>query len=101
MTAAMATAFFEPAIEPHNAVKVSGIGCSSKTTTYFMREAHGNNTVHGCMPSVATGALAGNPDMTYISVSGHGDSLSIGAGLLVHAMRRNVNILYILENNGI
>jgi len=101
VTAAMATAFFELAIEPHNAVKVSGIGCSSKTTTYFMKEAHGNNTVHGRMPSVATGAMAGNPHMTYIGVSGDGDSLSIGVGQMVHAMRRNVNMLYMLENNGV
>lgn len=101
VTAAMATAFFDLAIEPHKAVKVSGIGCSSKTTTYFMKEAHGNNTVHGRMPSVATGAMAGNPHMTYIGVSGDGDSLSIGAGQLVHAMRRNVNMLYMLENNGV
>ena len=101
VTAAMATAFFELAIEPHKAVKVSGIGCSSKTTTYFMQEAHGNNTVHGRMPSVATGAMAGNPHMTYIGVSGDGDSLSIGVGQMVHAMRRNVNMLYMLENNGV
>ncbi len=101
VTAAMATAFFELSIEPHTAVKVSGIGCSSKTTSYFMKEAHGNNTVHGRMPSVATGAMAGNPHMTYIGVSGDGDSLSIGAGQLVHAMRRNINMLYMLENNGV
>lgn len=101
VTAAMATAFFELSIQPHTAVKVSGIGCSSKTTSYFMKEAHGNNTVHGRMPSVATGAMAGNPHMTYIGVSGDGDSLSIGAGQLVHAMRRNVNMLYMLENNGV
>ena len=82
-------------------MKVSGIGCSSKTTSYFMKEAHGNNTVHGRMPSVATGAMAANPHMTYIGVSGDGDSLSIGAGQLVHAMRRNINMLYVLENNGV
>ncbi|NNE57758.1 MAG: 2-oxoacid:ferredoxin oxidoreductase subunit beta [Hellea sp.] len=101
VTAAMARAFFELSIGPHKAVKVSGIGCSSKTTSYFMKEAHGNNTVHGRMPSVATGAMAANPHFTYIGVSGDGDSLSIGAGQLVHAMRRNINMLYMLENNGV
>ena len=101
VTAAMANAFFELSVEPHLAVKVSGIGCSSKTTSYFMKEAHGNNTVHGRMPSVATGAMAANPHMTYIGVSGDGDSLSIGCGQLVHAMRRNINMLYMLENNGV
>lgn len=101
VTAAMGRAFFELSIEPHRAVKVSGIGCSSKTTSYFLKEAHGNNTVHGRMPSVATGAFAANADLTYIGVSGDGDSLSIGVGQLIHAMRRNVNMLYVLENNGV
>lgn len=101
VTAAMGRAFFELSIEPHRAVKVSGIGCSSKTTSYFLKEAHGNNTVHGRMPSVATGAIAANSDLTYIGVSGDGDSLSIGVGQLIHAMRRNVNMLYVLENNGV
>lgn len=101
VTASMAQAFFELSIEPHKAVKVSGIGCSSKTTAYFLREAHGNNTVHGRMPSVATGAIAANHTLTYIGVSGDGDSLSIGLGQFVHAMRRNVNMLYMLENNGV
>ncbi|PHQ66645.1 MAG: 2-oxoglutarate ferredoxin oxidoreductase subunit beta [Robiginitomaculum sp.] len=101
VTASMARAFFELSIEPHRAVKVSGIGCSSKTTAYFLRESHGINTVHGRMPSVATGAIAANHDLTYIGVSGDGDSLSIGLGQFVHAMRRNVNMLYMLENNGV
>ncbi|MBL4616845.1 MAG: 2-oxoacid:ferredoxin oxidoreductase subunit beta [Robiginitomaculum sp.] len=101
VTASMARAFFDLSIEPHRAVKVSGIGCSSKTTAYFLREAHGNNTVHGRMPSVATGAAAANSQLTYIGVSGDGDSLSIGLGQFVHAMRRNVNMLYVLENNGV
>lgn len=101
VTASMARAFYELSIEPHRAVKVSGIGCSSKTTAYFLREAHGNNTVHGRMPSVATGAIAANSELTYIGVSGDGDSLSIGLGQFVHAMRRNVNMLYVLENNGV
>jgi 2-oxoglutarate ferredoxin oxidoreductase subunit beta len=101
VTASMARAFFKLSIEPHRAVKVSGIGCSSKTTAYFLRESHGNNTVHGRMPSVATGAVAANSALTYIGVSGDGDSLSIGLGQFVHAMRRNVNMLYVLENNGV
>lgn len=101
VTAAMARAFFELSIEPHKAVKVSGIGCSSKTTSYFLKEAHGANTVHGRMPSFATGAAAANPELTYIGVSGDGDSLSIGLGQMAHAMRRNVNMLYMLENNGV
>ena len=101
VTAAMARAFYELSIEPHRAVKVSGIGCSSKTTTYFLSDAHGANTVHGRMPSFATGAAAANSALTYIGVSGDGDSLSIGLGQLAHAMRRNVNMLYMLENNGV
>jgi len=101
VTAAMARAFYELAIEPHKAVKVSGIGCSSKTTSYFLKEAHGANTVHGRMPAFATGAIAANSELTYIGVSGDGDSLSIGLGQMAHAMRRNVNMLYMLENNGV
>ncbi|MDQ7018887.1 MAG: 2-oxoacid:ferredoxin oxidoreductase subunit beta [Robiginitomaculum sp.] len=101
VTACMAKAFFELSIEPHRAVKISGIGCSSKTTAYFLSESHGNNTVHGRMPSVATGAAAANAGLTYIGVSGDGDSLSIGLGQFAHAIRRNVNMLYMLENNGV
>lgn len=101
VTAAIARAFFELSIEPYKAVKVSGIGCSSKTPTYFLRDAHGANTVHGRMPSFATGAAAVDPALTYIGVSGDGDSLSIGLGQMAHAMRRNVNMLYMLENNGV
>lgn len=100
-TAALARAFFELSIAPHKVAKVSGIGCSSKTTSYLLANAHGNNTTHGRMPSVATGAAAANGAMTYFGVSGDGDSLSIGAGQLIHAMRRNVNMLYMLENNGV
>jgi len=101
VTAAIARSFFELSIEPYKAVKVSGIGCSSKTPTYFLSEAHGANTVHGRMPSFAAGAAAANSTLTYIGVSGDGDSLSIGLGQLAHAMRRNVNMLYMLENNGV
>ncbi len=80
---------------------MSGIGCSSKTTAYFMKQSHGFNGVHGRMPALATGANAANRDLTYIGISGDGDSLSIGLGQLCHAIRRNVNMLYVIENNGV
>ena len=101
ITAAIIQAFWELDIEPHKVAKLSGIGCSSKTPAYFLREAHGFNSVHGRMPSVATGAGAANSDLIMIGVSGDGDSLSIGLGQLCHAIRRNVNLLYVLENNGV
>ncbi len=101
VTAAITRAFFELSIEPHRAAKISGIGCSSKTTAYFVGQSHGINAVHGRMPSVATGAAAANGDLYYIGVSGDGDSLSIGLGQFCHAIRRNVNMLYIIENNGV
>ena len=95
------TAFFEMSIEPHKVVKLSGIGCSSKTPAYFLGRSHGFNSVHGRMPSIATGALAGNRDLIGIGVSGDGDSLSIGFGQFGHVIRRNVNMLYLIENNGV
>ena len=101
VTAAIVQAFFELDIPPHRAAKLSGIGCSSKTTAYFLSQSHGFNSVHGRMPSIATGANAANKDLYYIGVSGDGDSLSIGLGQLCHAIRRNVNMLYVLENNGV
>ena len=101
VTAAIVQAFFELEIPPHRAAKLSGIGCSSKTPAYFLREAHGFNAVHGRMPAIATGANAANGDLVYIGISGDGDSLSIGLGQLCHAIRRNVNMLYVLENNGV
>lgn len=97
---AIVQACFEMAIEPHRLAKLSGIGCSSKSPTYFMSKSHGFNSVHGRMPSVATGAQLANKDLMYIGVSGDGDTASIGMGQFVHAMRRNLNILYILMNNG-
>lgn len=100
-TAAIIHAFWSLGIEPYKAVKLSGIGCSSKTPTYFLGEAHGFNSVHGRMPSVATGANAANQDLVYIGISGDGDSLSIGLGQFCHAIRRNVNLTYVLENNGV
>ena len=97
ITAALVQAFYELAIEPHKVAKLSGIGCSSKTPAYFLQEAHGFNSVHGRMPSIATGANAANRAMSYIGVSGDGDSLSIGLGQLCHAIRRNVDMLYIMR----
>jgi 2-oxoglutarate ferredoxin oxidoreductase subunit beta len=101
VTAAIIQAVFELNIEPHMLAKMSGIGCSSKTPAYFVSQSHGFNSVHGRMPSVTTGANAANRKLTYIGVSGDGDSLSIGAGQFVHAIRRNLNMCYIIENNGV
>ena len=101
VTAAIIQAVFEIGIEPHMLAKMSGIGCSSKTPAYFVSQAHGFNAVHGRMPSVTTGANIANRDITYIGVSGDGDSLSIGVGQFVHAIRRNLNMCYIIENNGV
>ena len=101
VTAAIIQAVFELDIEPHKLAKMSGIGCSSKTPAYFASQSHGFNSVHGRMPSVTTGAYAANRDLTYIGVSGDGDSLSIGVGQFVHAIRRNLNMCYIIENNGV
>ncbi|HTB56664.1 MAG TPA: thiamine pyrophosphate-dependent enzyme, partial [Polyangia bacterium] len=86
---------------PHMIAKLSGIGCSSKTPTYFVGGAHGFNSAHGRMPSIATGANAANRSLTYLGISGDGDSLSIGIGQLVHAIRRNLDMLYVIENNGV
>ena len=101
ITAAIIQAFWDLSIPPHKVAKLSGIGCSSKTPAYFLREAHGFNSVHGRMPALVAGANAANRDIIYIGVSGDGDSLSIGLGQLCHAIRRNVNVLYVLENNGV
>jgi 2-oxoglutarate ferredoxin oxidoreductase subunit beta len=101
VTAAIVQAGWELELPPHRVGKMSGIGCSSKTTAYFMKQSHGFNSVHGRMPSVTSGAAAANRSLTYIGVSGDGDSLSIGLGQLSHAIRRNVNMLYVLENNGV
>ncbi len=101
ITAAIIQAFWDLSIAPHTVAKLSGIGCSSKTPAYFLREAHGFNGVHGRMPALVAGANAANGDIIYIGVSGDGDSLSIGLGQLCHAIRRNVNVLYVLENNGV
>ncbi|MGA3190625.1 MAG: 2-oxoacid:ferredoxin oxidoreductase subunit beta [Bryobacteraceae bacterium] len=101
VTAAITRALWELSTPPHMLAKMSGIGCSSKTPTYFVSGAHGFNSAHGRMAAIATGANAANRELTYIGISGDGDSLSIGLGHLCHAIRRNVKILYIIENNGV
>jgi len=101
ISAAIIQACFNLDIEPHRVAKLSGIGCSSKTPTYFLGNSHGFNTVHGRMPAVLTGANAANRDLVYLGVSGDGDSASIGLGQFAHSMRRGVNMTYIVENNGV
>jgi len=101
ISAALIQAIFELEIPPHKISKFSGIGCSSKTPAYFLSAAHGINTVHGRMPAVATGSNAVSKSLYCIGVSGDGDSLSIGLGQFAHALRRNLNMLYIIENNGV
>ena len=101
VTAAIVRTLWELSIEPRMLAKMSGIGCSSKTPAYFASGAHGFNSAHGRMPPITTGAAAANRDLTYIGVSGDGDSLSIGIGHMCHAIRRNVKMVYLIENNGV
>lgn len=101
ISSAIIQACFELNIEPHRVAKLSGIGCSSKTPDYFLGQSHGFNCVHGRMPSVLTGANLANRDLIYMGVSGDGDSASIGLGQFVHCIRRDVNMVYITENNGV
>ena len=101
ISASIIEACFELSIEPHRVAKLSGIGCSSKTPTYFLGNSHGFNSVHGRMPSVLTGANLANRDLIYLGVSGDGDSASIGFGQFAHAIRRGVDMVYIVENNGV
>ena len=101
ISAAIIQAFFELDIAPHRVAKLSGIGCSSKTPTYFLGNSHGFNSVHGRMPSVLTGAALANRDLIYLGVSGDGDSASIGLGQFAHILRRGVNMVYVVENNGV
>ncbi len=101
ISAAIIQACWELDIEPHRLAKLSGIGCSSKTPDYFLGNSHGFNSVHGRMPSVATGANLANRSLIYLGVSGDGDSASIGIGQFAHVMRRGVNMAYIVENNGV
>lgn len=100
ISGAITQACFEMSIAPHRIAKLSGIGCSSKTPAYFLGNSHGFNSVHGRMPSVATGANLANRDLIYMGISGDGDTASIGMGQFVHAIRRNLNIVYIVMNNG-
>ena len=101
ITAAIVRALWELSTPPHMLAKLSGIGCSSKTPTYFVSGAHGFNSAHGRMAAIATGANAANRELLYIGISGDGDSLSIGLGHMCHAIRRNVQLLYVIENNGV
>src|SRR5271165_2095586 len=101
ITAALVRALWESSAQPHMIAKLSGIGCSSKTPTYFVNGAHGFNSAHGRMPPIATGANAANRELIYIGISGDGDSLSIGLGHMCHAIRRNVRMVYVIENNGV
>lgn len=101
ISASIMRAFFESSIDPRKVIKLSGIGCSSKTPSYFMNQAFGFNAVHGRMSAVATGANIGNHSLIPIGVSGDGDTAAIGLGNFCHMMRRNVNLTYIIENNGV
>jgi 2-oxoglutarate ferredoxin oxidoreductase subunit beta len=93
-------AFFEMGVDPRQVIKLSGIGCSSKSPAYFLGAAHGFNAVHGRMPSVGTGAMLANRKLIAIGVSGDGDTGAIGIGQFVHLMRRNVPLIYVIEDNG-
>src|SRR5271169_1970390 len=101
ISSAIIQACFELNIEPHRVAKMSGIGCSSKTPDYLLGNSHGFNSVHGRMPSVLMGANLANRDLIYLGVSGDGDSASIGLGQFVHCVRRAVDMVYIVENNGV
>jgi len=101
ISAAIIQACYELELPPHRIAKLSGIGCSSKTPTYFLGSSHGFNSVHGRMPSVLTGANLANRDLIYLGVSGDGDSASIGLGQFAHSLRRGVNMVYVVENNGV
>ena len=100
ISAAIVQACYELSVEPHRLAKLSGIGCSSKTPTYFLGNSHGFNSVHGRMPSITTGANMANHELIYLGVSGDGDTASIGLGQFCHVIRRNLNMTYIVMNNG-
>ncbi|HLX63790.1 MAG TPA: thiamine pyrophosphate-dependent enzyme [Planctomycetota bacterium] len=101
VTAQIIRAFYELGIPPHMVAKLSGIGCSSKTPAYFLGKAHGLNSVHGRMPSLASGVQLANRNLHVIGVSGDGDTASIGMGQFVHVVRRNARMIYLIENNGV
>jgi 2-oxoglutarate ferredoxin oxidoreductase subunit beta len=94
-------AMYQMGVEPERVMKMSGIGCSSKSPAYFMARSHSFNSVHGRMPSVSTGAIMANHTMTMLGVSGDGDTASIGMGQFVHLLRRNLPMIYIIEDNGV
>jgi len=101
ITERLVEAYWEMGIDPSQVAKLSGIGCSSKTPAYFLNQSHGFNAVHGRSPAVATGALLGNHQLRCVVVSGDGDTASIGIGQFMHMLRRNVPLIYIIENNGV
>jgi 2-oxoglutarate ferredoxin oxidoreductase subunit beta len=101
VTSQIIRSFFQYGVEAHRVVKLSGIGCSSKTPAYFLDRAHGFNAVHGRMPAIGTGALLANRSLIAIGISGDGDTASIGTGQFVHLLRRNIPMIYIMENNGV
>ncbi|MFN8670875.1 MAG: 2-oxoacid:ferredoxin oxidoreductase subunit beta [Candidatus Sericytochromatia bacterium] len=101
ITSHIITACYELGVDPHSVAKMSGIGCSSKTPAYFLNKSHGFNSVHGRMPSVTTGAKLANKDLTMLAVSGDGDTGNIGVGQFIHLIRRNLDMVYIIENNGV
>ena len=94
-------AMYEMGVKPERVIKMSGIGCSSKTPAYFMSRSHSFNSVHGRMPSVTTGAMLANHTLMAVGVSGDGDTASIGIGQFIHLMRRNLPVIYIIEDNGV
>ena len=94
-------ATYESGVDPYNVAKTSGIGCSSKTGAYFINKGYGINAVHGRMPSIATGASMANRHLVVLAVSGDGDTSNIGLGQFMHAVRRNTNMTYVVENNGV
>ncbi|MBT4521582.1 MAG: 2-oxoacid:ferredoxin oxidoreductase subunit beta [Halieaceae bacterium] len=100
ISACIIRACHELSIAPHKIAKLSGIGCSSKSPAYFLGKSHGFNSVHGRMPSVVTGAAMANRDLIYLGVSGDGDTASIGMGQFIHVIRRNLNMVYVVMNNG-
>src|SRR5216117_3155708 len=101
ITSQIIKAFYEYGVEPHRVAKLSGIGCSSKTPAYFLSKSHGFNGVHGRMPALGTGVMLANKSLVSIGVSGDGDTASIGMGQFVHLLRRNLPMIYIIENNGV
>ena len=101
ITSQIIKAFYEYGVDPYRVAKLSGIGCSSKTPAYFLSRSHGFNGVHGRMPALASGVMLANRTLVSIGVSGDGDTASIGMGQFVHLLRRNIPMIYIIENNGV